>query len=320
MALITNLATLKAAVADTLNRDDLTDAISIFIRSAEARFQRDPRVRDPNNNAVLVPLSTTDPNWLLTTHPDIYLYGALVEGAPHLRDDERVVMWESLLQQRIEEMHGSVRRDPARSLALTSYANLQVLVADALNRGDLKNVVPILVTLAEARLSKDPRVRNLITGSFSIMADGVAAPTDYKLLESWYHDGPVYYGAINITSASHLGDLKNIHGATGVPAYAALINGTFRFAPSPDATYATRMTYWQTLTALASGVNWLFTKSPAVYLYACLVEAEPWLTPMEAQRVPLWEVKLQGLLEDLHMDVWDSQWSGSMERTIEPIG
>jgi hypothetical protein len=32
-------------------------------------------------------------NWLLTSHPDIYLYGALLQGAPYLSDDERVPIW-----------------------------------------------------------------------------------------------------------------------------------------------------------------------------------------------------------------------------------
>src|SRR5262249_9082526 len=32
-------------------------------------------------------------NWLLTAHPDTYLYGALVESAPYLRDDDRVPLW-----------------------------------------------------------------------------------------------------------------------------------------------------------------------------------------------------------------------------------
>lgn len=32
-------------------------------------------------------------NWLLTAAPDAYLYGALLQSAPYLKDDERVPMW-----------------------------------------------------------------------------------------------------------------------------------------------------------------------------------------------------------------------------------
>lgn len=32
-------------------------------------------------------------NWLLTLHPDAYLYGALLQAAPYLKDDGRVTTW-----------------------------------------------------------------------------------------------------------------------------------------------------------------------------------------------------------------------------------
>lgn len=38
---------------------------------------------------------TTTTNWLLANHPDCYLYGALLQSAPYLRDDNRVPVWES---------------------------------------------------------------------------------------------------------------------------------------------------------------------------------------------------------------------------------
>lgn len=32
-------------------------------------------------------------NWLLTKEPGLYLYGALIEAAPYLKDDERAMLW-----------------------------------------------------------------------------------------------------------------------------------------------------------------------------------------------------------------------------------
>lgn len=43
-------------------------------------------------------------NWLLASHPDVYLYGALVEAAPYLQEDERVQVWKGLLDTAIEEV------------------------------------------------------------------------------------------------------------------------------------------------------------------------------------------------------------------------
>ena len=36
-------------------------------------------------------------NWLLTSHPDIYLFGTLVEAEPYLKNDERMPMWSARL-------------------------------------------------------------------------------------------------------------------------------------------------------------------------------------------------------------------------------
>ena len=63
-------------------------------------------------------------NWLLTNHPDIYLYGTLLQSAPFLMYDERIPMWGKLLNDRLEalklqgerETHGSPIRMMAKSL------------------------------------------------------------------------------------------------------------------------------------------------------------------------------------------------------------
>jgi hypothetical protein len=41
-------------------------------------------------------LSTNATNWILTNHPDLYLYGALLQSAPYLKDDTRVQTWGAL--------------------------------------------------------------------------------------------------------------------------------------------------------------------------------------------------------------------------------
>lgn len=314
MALITSYATLKSELALALNRSDLTDQIVVMIQLAEARFKRDPRVRDPANNAVLPSLTVTDPNWLLTAHPDIYYYGALVESAPYLHDDERLPMWEALLEERIADLNGSVRRDPARTaLAHTTYAEFLLLVADALNRGDLKNVLPVCVTLAEARLKSDPRLRSMVSATFSITADDLAVPSGFRTLESWYHDNDSYRGPIEIVTADFLATIKNRIDPTGAPCYAAIIDEKFRFAPVPDGTYSTKMTYWRTLTALSAGVNWLYTAAPNIYLYATLIETKPWA---RAEYDPEWPLMLEALIETFHLETWNKHSSGRMRRQV----
>jgi hypothetical protein len=39
------------------------------------------------------PLAENDPNWLLSQAPDLYLYGALLESAPYIKEDGRIQTW-----------------------------------------------------------------------------------------------------------------------------------------------------------------------------------------------------------------------------------
>jgi hypothetical protein len=46
-------------------------------------------------------------NWLLSAHPDAYLYGALLQAAPYLKDDTRVAMWGELFETILSDIVGA---------------------------------------------------------------------------------------------------------------------------------------------------------------------------------------------------------------------
>jgi hypothetical protein len=46
--------------------------------------------------------NTTTTNWLLASSPDAYLYGALMQAAPYLKDDERLTVWATLYNTAVE--------------------------------------------------------------------------------------------------------------------------------------------------------------------------------------------------------------------------
>lgn len=72
-----------------------------------------PTVEDPVEiemiyYAKVPPLTDSRPvNWLLTTHPDIYLYGALVHSAPFLMDDPRLQVWQTLYEKAVASANES---------------------------------------------------------------------------------------------------------------------------------------------------------------------------------------------------------------------
>jgi hypothetical protein len=53
-------------------------------------------------------LSNSNPsNWILANHPDVYLYGALMQSAPWLRDDQRVAMWQQAFAQILADIQSN---------------------------------------------------------------------------------------------------------------------------------------------------------------------------------------------------------------------
>jgi len=52
-------------------------------------------------------LSVFSTNWLLTNHPDAYLYGTLMHSAPYLQADERVGLWAGKYAQIIQQITSS---------------------------------------------------------------------------------------------------------------------------------------------------------------------------------------------------------------------
>jgi hypothetical protein len=44
-------------------------------------------------------------NWLATSHPDVYLFGALCEAEPYIRNDERFPMWQARLDKALAELN-----------------------------------------------------------------------------------------------------------------------------------------------------------------------------------------------------------------------
>lgn len=54
--------------------------------------------------------TTQTTNWLLTNHPDIYLYGSLVEASAYIENDPRIMVWKTAYDQAISGLHRSMAR------------------------------------------------------------------------------------------------------------------------------------------------------------------------------------------------------------------
>lgn len=73
----------------------------------------------------LLDLTTDAPtNYILTSYPDVYLYGALLESAPYVRDDERLGMWQDRFDRAINEVLSNENQYKSNAVLLTEPAKL----------------------------------------------------------------------------------------------------------------------------------------------------------------------------------------------------
>lgn len=187
-------------------------------------------------------------------------------------------------------------------MAIITYTELQTAVANWLKRADLTARIPEFISLAEARISRNLRTRNVVA-NLSLDSTGVVSlPADlselrYIRLKS--ADGN-YNFPLEVTTPVAIADaLDRWQGAGSVPVRAAVIEGKLYLAPRPDQTYTAEITYFQLLPPLTGGspTNFVLTAAPDLYLAGTLIEAFLFLDYDE--RVAVWEQKFESALDEL---------------------
>ena len=53
---------------------------------------------------------STASNWILASHPDVYLYGALLQSAPYLKDDARMQIWSMLYAGAVSSINSQSKK------------------------------------------------------------------------------------------------------------------------------------------------------------------------------------------------------------------
>ena len=200
-------------------------------------------------------------------------------------------------------------------LLITDYATLQDAVADWLLRSDLTDRIPTFIQSAESSLRRDIRIRRLHNEVFPVSSAEETFPPDLLQLVSLSHNGPTFFGDIDIVPSGSLSELVSQYGSTGPPRAAARIDtNRFRFSPVPDTRYDLELVYWQTVPRLSDTVtsNWLLEEHPDIYLYGTLMETAPYLR--DDARVNVWATMLNTRLAGLDRATDRQQYSGSLVR------
>ena len=164
-------------------------------------------------------------------------------------------------------------------MALDTYANLQSSIADNLHRSDLTTIIPDFITLAERRMNKDLKSRDMearITLSTVSANAYVTIPIDIIDIRRLMITSTDPKRTLKYKTPDELTRLYSAATYQGTPVNFTVIGSEIQFGPIPDTTYTLEMSYKQGLPALSSAntTNWLLTKYPDAYLYASLLAAQ----------------------------------------------
>ena len=174
-------------------------------------------------------------------------------------------------------------------MAFSTYAQLQSTIADYLARSDLTEQIKDFITLAETRLSRDLRIRQMLTYTTLTTTASTATlnlPADFLQLKDIHLvTNPVY--TLKYMSPSNF--FRNTDTVvTALPKFYTTTGTQFIFSPIPDSAYTVQLLYYADPAALSdtNTSNVWLANCPDALLYAALGEAEPYL--MNDQRLATW--------------------------------
>jgi len=188
-------------------------------------------------------------------------------------------------------------------MALTTYSELKTAVANWLDRSDLDDRIPEFIALAETRHRRDFKIRRMET---RVTANTIADSEYYSLPDNFVAMRNIQLNTDPKTPLEYLTpeQMDRVRGGSskGKPKAYSIIGNNIQLRPLPDGVYQIEMLYFKYFTALSDSntTNDMLTFHPDAYLYAALVEAEPYL--QNDKRIQVW----QGYYDRAKKDIIDS--------------
>ncbi len=176
-------------------------------------------------------------------------------------------------------------------MALDSYANLKTEIANYLNRTDLTFYLDTFIELAESRIARDLRLREMENIDTSITT--VSGTQSYDLPTGYLEMRYVAYQTSPYTFLTFLAppDFMRVYNAgegSGTPSHYTIIGSKIYLGMQPDAAKVLELGFFKRPTGLSAvnTSNDILTNFPDIYLYSCLAESEPFL--MNDERLQVW--------------------------------
>lgn len=184
-------------------------------------------------------------------------------------------------------------------MALANYSDLKASVAGWLmGRDDLSAVIPDFITLAEGRINRVLRVREMEATTTLTPASNVCTlPTDFIEARRVYANASSTKSVLEPVAPDYAIENYQTNVTGSVPLFYTIVGSTLTAYPLSDSTIT--LTYYQKVPALSATAttNWLLTKAPELYLYGSLIEAAPYLE--DDARLQTWLALFQGAVQAL---------------------
>jgi hypothetical protein len=197
------------------------------------------------------------------------------------------------------------------TMAFTNYSALKTMIASYLGRTDLTAMIPTFIALAEARLQRELRTRQMLKSATATMTGGdptVGLPTDFLEMRDLYIQGnprmPVTYLSPSAFTRDAMAD------ESGKPFYYTVLASEFLFAPIPDGNKTLEMLYYYKPEILSDSnpSNVFLANYPDLLLYGSLAQAEPYL--MNDARLAVWASLYADTLNLIETSDENSEYSG----------
>lgn len=202
-------------------------------------------------------------------------------------------------------------------MAISNYSELNTAVANWLDRDDLTDRIPEFIALAEARFNRLLRIRAMETKQ---TASTVASQRNLALPANFIQMRNLQINTSPITSLEYVTPemYDRLYGGsdTGTPKAYTILADEIQLGPIPASVQTIEMLFYKRFDALTSSAatNWMITNAPDVYLYGCLLEAEPFI--MNDPRVQLWATAFQQAIADIQEQDNRDRHSGSALRVM----
>ena len=174
-------------------------------------------------------------------------------------------------------------------MAFTNYSALKTAIASYLGRTDLTSMIPTFINLAETRLQRELRTRQMLKSATATMTGGdptVGLPTDFLEMRDLYIQGNPRMPVTYLSTSAFTRDARADE--SGLPVYYTVLASEFLFAPIPDGNKTLEMLYYYKPEELSDSnpSNVFLSNYPDALLYGALLQAEPYI--MNDARIATW--------------------------------